>query len=142
MNIININNLFYKYNKTEVLENINLTIKNDDFLAIIGPNGGGKSTLLKLILEKTTIPRIRLGSLDPRLITEELINLYLQNSDRLLPHWHLSLQSGSDKILKLMGRGYTTTQYFKIIKKLPDGKRYRILQDENWNRVIDDSQFE
>ena len=50
MNIININNLFYKYNKTEVLENINLTIKNDDFLAIIGPNGGGKSTLLKLIL--------------------------------------------------------------------------------------------
>ena len=54
MNIININNLFYKYNKTEVLENINLTINNDDFLAIIGPNGGGKSTLLKLILEILT----------------------------------------------------------------------------------------
>ena len=54
MNIINISNLFYKYNKTEVLENINLTIKNDDFLAIIGPNGGGKSTLLKLILEILT----------------------------------------------------------------------------------------
>jgi zinc transport system ATP-binding protein len=48
--IININNLFYKYNKTDVLENINLSIKDDDFLAIIGPNGGGKSTLLKLIL--------------------------------------------------------------------------------------------
>ena len=54
MNIINISNLFYKYNKTEVLENINLTINNDDFLAIIGPNGGGKSTLLKLILEILT----------------------------------------------------------------------------------------
>lgn len=54
MNIINIRNLFYKYNKTEVLENINLTINNDDFLAIIGPNGGGKSTLLKLILEILT----------------------------------------------------------------------------------------
>ncbi len=50
MEIININNLFYKYNKTDVLENINLSIKDDDFLAIIGPNGGGKSTLLKLIL--------------------------------------------------------------------------------------------
>jgi len=48
--LININNLFYKYNKTDVLENINLSIKDDDFLAIIGPNGGGKSTLLKLIL--------------------------------------------------------------------------------------------
>jgi zinc transport system ATP-binding protein len=48
--LINISNLFYKYNKTDVLENINLSIKDDDFLAIIGPNGGGKSTLLKLIL--------------------------------------------------------------------------------------------
>ena len=50
MELIKINDLFYKYNKTDVLENINLSIKNDDFLAIIGPNGGGKSTLLKLIL--------------------------------------------------------------------------------------------
>lgn len=50
MELINISDLFYKYNKTDVLENINLSIKNDDFLAIIGPNGGGKSTLLKLIL--------------------------------------------------------------------------------------------
>jgi zinc transport system ATP-binding protein len=48
--LINISNLYYKYNKTDVLENINLSIKDDDFLAIIGPNGGGKSTLLKLIL--------------------------------------------------------------------------------------------
>ena len=50
MELINISNLFYKYHKTDVLENINLSIKDDDFLAIIGPNGGGKSTLLKLIL--------------------------------------------------------------------------------------------
>ena len=50
MELIKINDLFYKYNKTDVLENINLSIKDDDFLAIIGPNGGGKSTLLKLIL--------------------------------------------------------------------------------------------
>ena len=50
MELINISNLSYKYHKTDVLENINLSIKDDDFLAIIGPNGGGKSTLLKLIL--------------------------------------------------------------------------------------------
>lgn len=50
MNIISIKNLSYKYENTKALENINLNIKNDDFLAIIGPNGGGKSTLLKLIL--------------------------------------------------------------------------------------------
>lgn len=51
MNLIQIENLSHSYGNTKALDNINLTIKNDDFLAIIGPNGGGKSTLLKLILE-------------------------------------------------------------------------------------------
>jgi len=49
--MLSIKNLSYTYkNSPKALENINLNIKNDDFLAIIGPNGGGKSTLLKLIL--------------------------------------------------------------------------------------------
>ncbi len=51
MNLIQIENLSHSYGNTKALENINLTIKDGDFLAIIGPNGGGKSTLLKLILE-------------------------------------------------------------------------------------------
>ncbi len=51
MKIIEINNLSYKYSSSpKVLENVNLEIDSEDFLAIIGPNGGGKSTLLKLIL--------------------------------------------------------------------------------------------
>ena len=51
LEILNIKNLSYSYkNNFKVLENVNLTIQDDDFLAIIGPNGGGKSTLLKLIL--------------------------------------------------------------------------------------------
>lgn len=50
MSIISVKNLSFKYHKTEVLDKINLEIKNNDFLAIIGPNGGGKSTLLKLLL--------------------------------------------------------------------------------------------
>ena len=45
-----IKNLSFSYDKTKVLEDINMEIKKSDFLAIIGPNGGGKSTLLKLIL--------------------------------------------------------------------------------------------
>ena len=48
--IIEIKQLFYRYEKDTVLENINLTIPNGSFLAIVGPNGSGKSTLLKLIL--------------------------------------------------------------------------------------------
>ena len=49
-NPISIQNLFFKYEKEFVLEDINLEVKEKDFLTILGPNGGGKSTLLKLIL--------------------------------------------------------------------------------------------
>jgi zinc transport system ATP-binding protein len=50
LEFIKVENLSFSYSNTKALENVNLTIKSDDFLAIIGPNGGGKSTLLKLIL--------------------------------------------------------------------------------------------
>lgn len=50
MSVIDISNLSFAYDKQTVLEDINLTVEKKDFLAIIGPNGGGKSTLLKLIL--------------------------------------------------------------------------------------------
>ncbi len=49
-NVIEVSNLFFSYEKQKVLENINFKIEKNDFLTIIGPNGGGKSTLLKLIL--------------------------------------------------------------------------------------------
>lgn len=48
--ILEINNLTFSYESVNVLENINISLETKDFLAIIGPNGGGKSTLLKLIL--------------------------------------------------------------------------------------------
>ncbi len=49
-NAVEINEVGVKFNKHPVLQDINLSIKINDFLAIIGPNGGGKSTLLKIIL--------------------------------------------------------------------------------------------
>jgi len=62
MNIIDIKNLTFSYEKDIILEDINLHIKKKEFLAIIGPNGGGKSTLLKLMLgiEKTTAGTIKI----------------------------------------------------------------------------------
>ena len=48
--VIDIENLSFSYDRDIILDNINLSINKGDFLAIIGPNGGGKSTLLKLIL--------------------------------------------------------------------------------------------
>ena len=50
MSVIDIKNVSFAYDKQMILENINLSVEEKDFLAIIGPNGGGKSTLLKLIL--------------------------------------------------------------------------------------------
>ena len=47
---ININNLSYRYGKLKVLEDISMQVNAGEFLGIVGPNAGGKSTLLKLIL--------------------------------------------------------------------------------------------
>lgn len=49
-NAIEINNLYFKYNGNIVLEDINLSVNKGDYMAVLGPNGGGKTTLLKIIL--------------------------------------------------------------------------------------------
>jgi zinc transport system ATP-binding protein len=50
MTIVEINDLAFAYGGESVLEDVNLTVRQKDFIAIIGPNGGGKTTLLKLVL--------------------------------------------------------------------------------------------
>ena len=62
--ILQIKNLSFKYDKEYILKDINLEVNKGDFLAIIGPNGGGKSTLVKLILSflKPTKGTIKLYS--------------------------------------------------------------------------------
>ncbi len=50
MEVVSVDNLSFTYDKQQVLSNVSLEVEEKDFLAIIGPNGGGKSTLLKLIL--------------------------------------------------------------------------------------------
>lgn len=73
--------------------------------------------LLRTILSETKIPRIRLSSINPQDVSEGLINLWAKES-RLCRHLHLSLQSGSDLILKKMGRPYTKKQYLDLVKKI------------------------
>ncbi|MCR4611356.1 MAG: tRNA (N(6)-L-threonylcarbamoyladenosine(37)-C(2))-methylthiotransferase MtaB [Lachnospiraceae bacterium] len=57
------------------------------------------------------VSRIRLGSLEPRIITKEFVER-LAKIDKICPHFHLSLQSGSDSVLKRMNRKYTTEEYY------------------------------
>lgn len=56
------------------------------------------------------LKRIRLGSLEPRIITEEFVKK-LASYEKICPHFHLSLQSGCDNTLKRMNRHYTTEEY-------------------------------
>ena len=73
----------------------------------------GKETLLdviKLVHEVDGIERIRLGSLEPRIVTDEFVG-EISKLYKLCPHFHLSLQSGCDKTLKAMNRKYTSKEY-------------------------------
>lgn len=65
------------------------------------------------------IKRIRLGSLEPLIITEEFVHR-LCNLDKVCNHFHLSLQSGCDETLKRMNRRYTVEEFRKIVKLLRD----------------------
>ena len=76
---------------------------------------GEEDSLLSLILhihETAGIERIRLGSLEPGIITEEFAKK-LGSLPKMCPHFHLSLQSGCDETLKRMNRRYTSEEYYE-----------------------------
>lgn len=74
------------------------------------------SKYLQTILDNTNIPRIRISSIWPEFIDESWYKV-LEN-ERILPFFHLSIQSGSDKILKSMWRHYDSNHIKKVIKNL------------------------
>jgi threonylcarbamoyladenosine tRNA methylthiotransferase MtaB len=78
-------------------------------------NGKGVNLegLIKRILADTPVPRLRLSSLQPHQIAPSLIGLW--QDARLCPHFHLSLQSGSDAVLKRMKRRYTAADYRQTV---------------------------
>lgn len=73
--------------------------------------------LLKKIDSIEGLQRLRLGSLEPKSMTPEFIS-GLKELKHLCPHFHLSLQSGSDTVLKRMNRKYTTEEYEDRVKAL------------------------
>ena len=68
--------------------------------------------LIKAVHETAGLRRIRLGSLEPRIITEELVQA-LAGLPKFCPHFHLSLQSGCNDTLKRMNRRYTAEEYYE-----------------------------
>ena len=67
------------------------------------------SKLLRSILEETSVPRIRVSSLQPQETSPDLLNLW--SNGRLCPHFHMPLQSGCDATLRRMRRRYTSAEY-------------------------------
>ena len=76
--------------------------------------------LLKALEQETNMPRYRISSIEPNLLTNEIIE-FVAKSKRIMPHFHIPLQSGSDAVLKLMQRRYTRDLYqerVNLIKKI------------------------
>ena len=100
-------------------------------IVITGVNIGdfGKSTgetffdLVKALDQVEGIGRYRISSIEPNLLTEEIID-YCAASQRFMPHFHIPLQSGSDEVLRLMHRRYDTALFASRIdyirKVMPD----------------------
>ena len=95
-----------------------LTLEEFSEFVLVGIHlDGSLIDTLKLISSIDGVKRIRLGSLDPNVITEEFAT-ELSKTPNLCRHFHISLQSGSDAILKTMNRKYTAAQYTAYIECL------------------------
>lgn len=89
----------------------------------VGDYGKNLGTNLYSLLEKFVKVkgdfRLRISSIEPNLLTDDIINLAADNP-KICNHFHIPLQSGSDKVLKLMQRRYNTSDYQKVIYKLAE----------------------
>lgn len=113
-------------NKEDVIEEVSRLVK-DGYKEIVltGIHTGRygidiNSSLYELLCELVKIPniyRIRLSSIEINEITPEIIELY-KNNKIMARHLHVPLQSGSNKILKLMNRKYNKEEFMKMIDKL------------------------
>ena len=83
------------------------------------PGKPGLATLLKAVCEAVPDMRIRLGSLEPRIITAEFCQLLTKLSN-ICPQFHLSMQSGCDSVLERMRRKYDSARYLESVRLLKE----------------------
>ncbi|CDB11214.1 tRNA methylthiotransferase YqeV [Bacteroides sp. CAG:633] len=96
-------------------------------IVLTGVNIGdfGKSTgetffdLVKALDEVEGIERYRISSIEPNLLTDEIID-FVSRSKRFMPHFHIPLQSGCDEVLKLMRRRYDTALFATKVRKIKE----------------------
>ncbi len=74
--------------------------------------------LLVRLSKIETVERLRLSSIEPNDFTTELIGVVADKGNRICDHFHIPLQSGDDRVLKLMGRKYDAAYYFQLIEEI------------------------
>ena len=92
----------------------------------IGDFGAGtEETFIDLLttLDRIGAERIRISSIEPNLLTDDIID-FMSESNSFVPHFHIPLQSGSDKILKQMRRRYSSELYQSRVKKVKQAMPY------------------
>lgn len=83
-------------------------------------NGQSFFELLRRLDDVEGISRYRISSIEPNLLTEEIIRWTASESRAFMPHFHIPLQSGSDKVLRLMNRRYDTALFRSRIELIRD----------------------
>jgi threonylcarbamoyladenosine tRNA methylthiotransferase MtaB len=73
--------------------------------------------LVRRILAETTVERIRLSSIEPQHVDDDLLDIWVEGAPGTLPHLHLPLQSGDDGVLRRMGRRYLTADYARVVER-------------------------
>lgn len=73
--------------------------------------------LVRRILAETPVERIRLSSIEPQHVDDELLATWGEGAPRTLPHLHLPLQSGDDGVLRRMGRRYAAADYARVVER-------------------------
>ena len=80
------------------------------------------ATLLREIVKIKGLERIRISSIEATELTDEVIDI-IKNNDNIVNHFHVPLQTGNDKILKLMNRKYNIEEFKEVINKLRKAKK-------------------
>jgi threonylcarbamoyladenosine tRNA methylthiotransferase MtaB len=111
----NVNELVAKGIKEIVLTGVNL----GDFKKSIDADKTSEKSFFYLIqvLETLPVQRYRISSIEPNLLTNEIIE-FVANSNKFMPHFHIPLQSGSNKILGLMRRRYKKDLYQEKVQRI------------------------
>ena len=73
--------------------------------------------LVRRILDETSVERIRVSSIEPQHVDDELLETWAGGAPRTLPHLHLPLQSGDDGVLRRMGRRYLSADYARVVDR-------------------------